>query len=78
MERFNVILTPDTLVIKDYRTNKIVEKSLKTVPPSVLISVKYSLENATILKSSFKPDYMARNIITESGTAFDRWVKRSS
>lgn len=78
MEEFNVVLTPENLFVKDYRTNKVVEQPLKEVPPSILYSIQTSLENAILLRSSFRPTYIARKIKTESGTAFDRWVKRKS
>lgn len=78
MEVFNVVLTPKDIFIKDYRTNKVVEQSLDSIPPSVLYSVQHYIESATILKSPFKPVYTARRITTESGTALDRWVKRKS
>lgn len=78
MEVFNVVLTPENLFIKDYRTNRVVEQSLKEVPPSVLMSVQHYIQKASLFKHNSKSNYVARKITIESGSNFDRWVKRKS
>lgn len=78
MEEFNVVLTPENLFIKDYRTSRVVEQPLNSVPPSVLYSVQRYLEDQAIFKLSSKSHYTASRITTESGSALDRWVKRKS
>lgn len=78
MEVFNVVLTPENVFIKDHRTKRVVEQSLKEVPPSILYSIQLGLERAILLKSPFKPTYVIRDIKTESGSSLDRWVKRKS